>query len=245
MPEEIGTALQHLRNISESQWGDFKIYSGEWCETGSALASLHLSIAWSGWGKVSSARAATRLLSFDSAKNPIDVIFFTGVAGSAHPKLKQWDIVISSEVVQHDMDARPLFDRYVIPALKKDRLRPAKKWFDWVSESLEKRITSPELAKFGTVTDGLIATGDKFINDNSLIDKLSNELFGLLAVEMEGAAVAQVAEQEGIPWLIIRVISDGADSSAAEKFNIFLEKYNKYSWNLIEGILKEYRNAPV
>ncbi len=55
---------------------------------------------------------------------------------------------------------------------------------------------------------------------------------------MEGASVAQVAYQEGIPWVIVRVISDSADEKAADNFNIFLEKYKELSWNLIETLLR-------
>ena len=61
---------------------------------------------------------------------------------------------------------------------------------------------------------------------------------GILAVEMEGAAVAQVGEQENVPWIIIRVISDGADDNASESFQQFISSYKKYSWNLVTEILK-------
>ena len=55
---------------------------------------------------------------------------------------------------------------------------------------------------------------------------------------MEGAAVAQVCEQENIPWIILRVISDDADDNASSRFNEFISNYEKYSWLLIEPILK-------
>ena len=66
----------------------------------------------------------------------------------------------------------------------------------------------------------------------------------LCAVEMEGAAVAQVACQEKVPWLIVRVISDGADDSAAQTFSDFLKDYEKSSWDLIEVLLNNYKTAP-
>ena len=97
---------------------------------------------------------------------------------------------------------------------------------------------------FGKVKTGLIATGDRFIAKKSLLDKLARELPGLCAVEMEGAAVAQVACQENVPWLVVRVISDCADTDAAQTFNAFLKDYEKYSWNLIEVLLKNYKKAP-
>ena len=77
-------------------------------------------MAWSGWGKVSAARAITRIL---ASKNKIDLIIFTGVAGAANNNLSQWDIVIAEEVIQHDMDARPIFEKFVLPPLNKAKLK--------------------------------------------------------------------------------------------------------------------------
>ena len=59
---------------------------------------------------------------------------------------------------------------------------------------------------------------------------------------MEGGAVAQVAEQEGIPWLLIRVISDGADESAAQSFTDFVQVYEQQAWRLIEALLRRLNN---
>ena len=61
---------------------------------------------------------------------------------------------------------------------------------------------------------------------------------------MEGAAVAQVAHQENIPWIIIRVISDSAEDSAADEFNKFISNYSKSSWDLINFILVNYSDCP-
>ena len=62
---------------------------------------------------------------------------------------------------------------------------------------------------------------------------------------MEGAAVAQIASQENIPWLIIRVISDSADSSAAQNFSAFLTEYERDSWELIKLLLINFKNSPI
>ncbi len=244
MPEEIGSTIENLRNPIESHWGDLRIISGEWYEPGANYPSLYISVAWSGWGKVSAARAATRLLGTFFKERSIDIIFFTGVAGAANSTLHQWDIVIPNELVQHDMDARPLFQRYVIPALKQERISSIKKWVEWASYAIKNSISKNNCKHFGKVETGLIATGDRFVAEKSLIDNLSRDLPGLCAVEMEGAAVAQVAYQERVPWLIVRVISDGADNSAAQNFKDFLKDYEKYSWNLIETLLKNYKTAP-
>ena len=90
----------------------------------------------------------------------------------------------------------------------------------------------------------MIATGDQFISNNITLEKLSNSLPGLSAVEMEGAAFAQVAIQEQISWLVIRVISDNADDLAAQNFNQFLSEYKSESNNLLKVLIENYDNAP-
>ena len=120
------------------------------------------------------------------------------------------------------MDARPIFNKYVIPALNQDKVKINKKLVSWASKSLKKAISSnSKLSIFGKVKEGLIATGDKFIGNNKELIKLKKDIPDLVSVEMEGAAVAQVALQENIPCLIVRVISDNADDNAAITLMLF------------------------
>ena len=120
MPEEIVSTIENLDNLSLSEYGDLKIYYGKLRKKVPNYESVYITLAWSGWGKVSAARAVTRLL---AGENKIDLIIFTGVAGAANKRLNQWDIVIANEVIQHDMDARPIFDKFVLPPLKKAKLK--------------------------------------------------------------------------------------------------------------------------
>ena len=235
MPEEIGSDLSHLQQLESEQHGDLTIHHGSWGE------DIRLSLAWSGWGKVSAARAATRLL---CAAPDIDLLLFTGVAGAANADLEQWDVVLADAVVQHDMDSRPLFPRFTLPALNRAQLNPDPSWFQWASTALAQAHQAGEIDGFGTPSTGLIATGDRFIGDAAVLDALREALPGLKAVEMEGAAVAQVAEQEGIPWLVLRVISDGADANAAQSFEDFIQRYDRRAWCLIQALLLRAEQAP-
>ena len=241
MPEEIGLTLKNLNNLSEKKFGDLKIFSGEWQDKDSDNNYYYVSVAWSGWGKVCAARAATRLLAFSHKEKSVDFLLFTGVAGAANLKLKQWDIVIPNELIQHDMDASPLFPKYVIPILNKSKIDAISSLVNWATSSFQE--FQSEI--FGHVENGLVATGDKFIADKTYLNKLCKDLPGLQAVEMEGAAVAQIAYQENIPWLIIRVISDSADNSAVQNFSEFLKEYEKRSWELIEVLLKKLNESPL
>tara|TARA_Y200000002_G_scaffold378632_1_gene386399 strand:+ start:1533 stop:2285 length:753 start_codon:yes stop_codon:yes gene_type:complete len=244
MPEEIGSTIKNLSNLKETISGDLKIYSGEYSIDNFSKDIVYVSVAWSGWGKVSAARTTARILSTKYRDKSIDILIFTGVAGAANSNLKQWDIIIPNKLIQHDMDARPLFNKNVIPSLKKAEINPLNSWLEWSLSTINESIIKDEYHFFGKVKTGLVATGDKFIADKSILKDLSSEHPGLQAVEMEGAAFAQVAFQEKIPWLVIRVISDEADHSAAQNFSDFLKEYEHYSWYLINSLLRNFLLAP-
>lgn len=245
MPEEIGLTKRNLKNIVERSFGDFIIFSGKWKNLKNFEQDIYVSLAWSGWGKVSSSRAATRMIASPFNNMPLDFILFTGVAGAAKSELKQWDIIIPNKLVQHDMDASPLFLKYVIPSINKKNLYQDLEWFNWANNTISDSLKNNKLKSFGKLRNGLVASGDQFINDISIINKLSKELKNLSAVEMEGAAVAQVAIQEKIPFLIIRVISDSADDSASQNFNDFLKIYEKESCRLIEILINNLNESPL
>ena len=239
MPEEIGIALKDLQEVVRSDYGDLAIYSGKWKGSSkSNQITIYLSIAWSGWGKVSSSRASTRLIAKIYKNKKMDLILFTGVAGAIDPTLNQWDVILPNKLIQHDMDATPIFNKYVIPALQKKYIEPKKELHNETLKILQNVKILKNSWPFKKILKGTIATGDKFISDKSSLNKLRKSIEGVLAVEMEGAAVAQVGEQENVPWIIIRVISDGADDNASDNFQQFISSYKKYSWNLVTEILK-------
>ena len=245
MPEEVGATKENLKDVVKRAFGDLNIFSGKWCNIKHPREEIFVSLAWSGWGKVAASRAATRMISSSFKNIPLDLLLFTGVAGAANTELKQWDIVVPKGLIQHDMDATPLFPKYVIPCINKKSINIQTEWFDWANSSIIKSLKKKELYGFGKLKNGIVASGDQFINDKSIIDKLSTKIKDLSAVEMEGAAVAQVALQEKIPFLIIRVISDSADDLAAQNFNDFLKVYEKKSWQLIQTLLNDLVNSPI
>ncbi len=241
MPEELGSSLNYLSNIEINDHGDLRIYSGECNININSPKSVYLSVALSGWGKVGSARAATRLISTVFKDKSVDVLFFFGVAGAIDSDLKQGDIVVASKLVQHDMDARPIFNQYVIPPLNQKILSADLKLLDW-SYSI---LNEANLKEFGSIKTGLIATGDKFVSRENEVKKLKDDFKDLLGVEMEGASVAQVSIQENIPWQIIRVISDSANKSSQKDFESFLKIYKKYSSKIIKVFIENIFKAPL
>ncbi len=168
------------------------------------LCGQRIVITRSGIGKVNAAVTTTELIN----NFAVDALIFTGIAGATAPELEPNDVVISTALVQHDIDltmfGHPLghitgFD---------DRLFPA-------NETLITLATAAaqEVVGHTRVSQGIIATGDRFIADPTDVQTLHQE-FEAKAVEMEGAAVAQVAHLYNKPLVVIRTISDKADGSA-------------------------------
>ena len=239
MPEEIGQGLKHLINISEFNFGDLKIYHGLWKSNNKNL-EINLTLAWSGWGKVSAARASTRIISLSESIKPLDLFIFTGVAGALKDNLKQWDVLLATKLIQHDMDATPIFEKFVIPPLNKKEVIPNKEIINWAENCLNLAKSNKNLKKFNQIFRGLIATGDQFISSTIDVNRLKKEISDISAVEMEGASFGQVVTQEGIPWIVIRVISDNSSEEAQDNFNAFIQEYNHSSWEIIDVLLKDF-----
>ena len=107
---------------------------------------------------------------------------------------------------------------------------------------MRKFIKSEKNIKFKNVFQGVIASGDKFINDEYILNSLKNNINDLHAIEMEGAAFAQVAIQEKIKWIVLRTISDNAKSEANQTFEKFIQEYSEYSWDLLDSLFMNLDN---
>ena len=177
-------------------------------------------------GKVAAAMTAAILVE----KFGVTHIVFTGVAGSGDPHVNVGDIVVADSLVQHDMDASPLFPRFEVPLTGLSRFA--------TDLALTERLATAA-AKTARVHRGLIASGDQFIGRLKQLVALKTALPGLLAVEMEGAAVAQVCFELGIPFAVIRTISDNANDDAAVDFLHFIETVaSRYAFEVIENFCK-------
>lgn len=183
-------------------------------------------------GKVASAATAATLIE----RFEVTFLIFTGVAGSADPLVNIGDIVIAENLVQHDMDTRPLFPRFEIPLTGLSKFASdlalsvhlAKAAQQFVDQDLRREISSEQREVFRLhqpqVHRGLIASGDEFIGSAARLYELKQHFPDLLAVEMEGAAVAQVCFEFGIPFSVIRTISDGANEDSAVDFLAFIRQ---------------------
>lgn len=164
----------------------------------------------------------------------VSSVIFTGVAGSADPEVRIGDIVIAESLIQHDMDTRPLFPRFEVPLTglaKFSSDRELSNQLDYaarqfLNDDLKQAIPITQRQLFQIhrprVHRGLIASGDEFIASSDRLQELRAHFPDLLAVEMEGAAVAQVCFEFGIPFSVIRTISDCANEQSPVDFLAFI-----------------------
>jgi adenosylhomocysteine nucleosidase len=194
-------------------------------------------------GKVAAAMTATILIE----RFGVTHIVFTGVAGAGDAGIQVGDIVIAETLAQYDMDASPLFPQHEVPLTGVSHfmadLQLSAQLSDaahqFVGNELEQVLDQAERKVFGLnkvrVHRGLIGSGDRFVSCKLHLTQIAESLPGLLAVEMEGAAVAQVCMEMGIPFAVLRTISDNANEEAATDFMRFVSQVaSKYTYSIIK-----------
>jgi adenosylhomocysteine nucleosidase len=170
-------------------------------------------LALSRIGKVAAATTATALIERLGARR----ILFTGVAGGLgrQPQVAVGHVVVAREFLQHDLDASPLFPRHEVPLYGKSRFA--------TDAALTGSLLQAAHATGAVVHSGLVLSGDRFVSSALESRALQQALPDALAVEMEGAAVAQVCFDYGVPFCAMRSISDRADDDAHVDFGRFID----------------------
>ena len=209
------------------------------------LGSLHgqpVVLALSRIGKVAAATTTAALIE----RFGVGRIVFTGVAGGLAHGVNVGDVVVAADFIQHDIDASPLFPRYEVPLYGQTRFRAdaalSALLFEASCQALAHESLALRKAGGACVHQGLLASGDRFVcgtDESRLLRELTTQAgHAVLAVEMEGAAVAQVCLDYGVPLAVMRTISDRADDSAHVDFPYFVETVaSRYAHLVIERLL--------
>lgn len=240
MEEEVREIRALLGNCSSIELGKRTFYIG-------TLHQYEVVICASRWGKVAASATVSALIH----KFGISELYFTGVAGGISPDVHVGDIVVAENTVQHDMDARPIFQRFEIPLLGISYFNADPNRTEGEKEAIEKAIHTSEIfhginpdvldrfhIRNPKVHSGLIASGDRFFGTESEKTQLKEALPEVLCVEMEGAAVAQVCFEHDIPCSLIRIVSDSANDEAVGDFSAFIQEVaGHFSANIISSVL--------
>jgi adenosylhomocysteine nucleosidase len=240
----ISALAEEQQGLIEALQSPYKLTHGMRDYTAGKLWNIDAVCVLSRIGKVAAAMTAAILVE----KFQVTHIVFTGVAGSGDKNVRVGDVVVADSLVQHDFDASPLFPRFQIPltglshfetdVALTERMTDAAAHF--VEHQFTQVLSGEELAEFGlskpTVHRGMIASGDQFIGRHAQMAALKDALPELCAVEMEGAAVAQVCFELGIPFAVIRTISDNANDEAAVDFMRFVKTVaSRYAFDMIKN----------
>ncbi len=218
MEVETTLLLEQLSSVRSAEQAGISTHRGR-------LHGQEVLLATCGIGKVNAARVATMLIAAGA-----DALVFTGVAGALDPQLGPGDVVISTDCVQHDVDVTAL--GYAPAEIPGEPLA-------WPADSRLRELALAACADAGLERSfpGRVLSGDTFLADPERAAALHRDLHGS-CVEMEGAAVAQVCAASGVPFVIIRSVSDRADGGASPDFREFTALAARHSAAVVEALLK-------
>lgn len=223
MEEEITNLKSHMEVFDVQTIAGMSFFKG-------AVKGTELVLVRSGIGKVN-AGICTQILA--SVFN-VDTVINTGIAGSLNAAIDIGDIVVSTSLVQYDVDARNFgYKLGEIPRMNIIEFPADKELTDKTESVFAALDLGVKLYK------GMIATGDKFVSEDSLKAEIVNN-FHAYCVEMEGAAIAQAAMLNNMKCVVIRAISDKADNSANVDYRTFeakaIENMSKISLALVDSL---------
>lgn len=221
MDEEVSRIKEVMSDVTVIKKAGMEFYKGK-------LSEKTAVVVRSGIGKVN-AGICTQILA-DCFE--VDAIINTGIAGSLNAKIDIGDIVLSTDALQHDVDASGFgYELGVIPRMPISTFKADEKLIALAKTACEK--VNPDVHIF----IGRVVSGDQFISDREKKDWLLDKFAGY-CTEMEGAAIAQAAYLNQIPFLIVRAISDKADDSATVDYPTFEAKAIEHSVKLILEVAK-------
>ena len=223
MPEEVERLTAGLEDAQPLDVGPYRLTRGE-------LEGVTVVAAECGIGKVNAAALTQHLVSLG-----VGSVVFTGVAGALDPSLRVGDVVIGVDAVQHDVDVTGLgYAPGEVPGT--GTVFASDPRLVALAEAAARDLTDVR------VVTGRVASGDVFVADPATGARI-RELFGAACAEMEGAASAQVCAAWGVPFVVVRSISDTADHAAQVDFRSFTRLAAERAEALVRGLLRRLAAA--
>ena len=221
MQEEMQEIQKIMDNVKETKIYDLNFIIGE-------ISNYKVVLVEAGVGKVNAARTTQILI--DNFE--VDAIINVGSAAASNEKLNIGDIVIANKLVQHDFDITAF-------GHPKGYISNVGQYLESDKElviNIEKAIKKIDNNKFKAII-GTIASGDIFCKEINMKDKIKSK-FNADAIEMEGAAIAQVCKLDNVPFIVIRGISDSPNGNNKVTFEEYLEQASQRCAELIEIFMK-------
>ncbi|MCW8884877.1 MAG: 5'-methylthioadenosine/S-adenosylhomocysteine nucleosidase [Motiliproteus sp.] len=221
MEEEVTYLRDQLQNRQDLKLAGYEFHQGE-------LAGQRVVLLKSGIGKVNAAIGTTILLE----RFQPHCIINTGSAGGFGADLEIGDVVISSEVCQHDFDLTVFgYEHGQVPQMPV-AFTPDEKLVAIAEHSIHK-VQDVKTVK------GLIATGDAFVHEPEKVAAMRAKFPEMLAVEMEAGAIAQTCYRFEVPFIIFRALSDIAGKESSVSFKEFLEQAGIHSAHMVIEMVRE------
>lgn len=222
MHEELSAVLELLPDEQKEVAGGREFWVGR-------LHGQEVVAVLSRIGKVAAATTATALIE----RFGVDRILFTGVAGGLAAGVNRGDVVVADAFLQHDLDASPIFPRYEVPLYGTDRFATDPALTEQLAAAVRQALHGTHLHR------GLVVSGDRFVASAAESQALQQALPAALAVEMEGAAFAQVCRDYGVPFAAVRTVSDRADDAAHGDFLSFIDQVaSRHSAAIVAAFLQ-------
>lgn len=222
MELEVETLKSKMEVKSTSKKARMEFFEG-------TLNGVEVVIVRSGIGKVNAGMCTQILADLYGVTHIIN----TGVAGSLDAAIDIGDIVVSTDVIHHDMDATAFgYPLGEVPQLGMLSFPADDKMVSLAKAVCEK--VNPDVKVFS----GRIVSGDQFVADKAVKNRISENFHGL-CTEMEGAAIGHAACLNDIPFVILRAISDKADDSAEMDYPTFERKAAEHCAKLVEAFVAE------
>lgn len=221
MEEEVAILKEKMSEVTVLEKAGMEFFKG-------ILGGQQVVIVRSGIGKVN-AGICTQIL---ADVFQVNAVINTGIAGSLKAEINIGDIVLSTDTMQHDVDAREFgYEIGQVPRMD-TKIFPADKTLRAIALKVCHQV-NPEIQVF----EGRVASGDQFVADKETKEKIIANTQAY-CTEMEGAAIGQAAYLNGIPYLVIRAISDKADDSAHVDYPAFEREAIRHTVNLVENMMQ-------
>lgn len=222
MDEEVSLLKECMEDVTIMTKASMDFYKGR-------MSEKEVVVVRSGIGKVNAGICTQILVDCYG----VDAVINTGIAGSLNADINIGDVVLSTDTLQHDMDATGFgYEMGVIPRMDASVFVADEKLRE-IAKACCKRV-NPDISVF----EGRVVSGDQFVSDKAKKNFLIENFKGF-CTEMEGAAIAQAAYLNKIPFLIIRAISDKADDSATVDYPTFEAKAIEHSIRLLKEMITE------